>query len=219
MNQAQTFLFADLAGFTALTEAHGDERAADLVDEFSAEAAALLPDRGGEQVKAIGDALMLRVPDAAQAITLGVELVTDIMPGHGYPEIRVGMHFGPAVRRGADWFGATVNLAARISALAAGGEVLLSEATRDAAGDLDIIQLQDRGIRRVHNVARPVHLFAAVPLRASRADVAVDPVCQMVVDPARCAGALRHIGVEYRFCSLECAGRFAANPELYLAES
>src|ERR1035437_8036008 len=65
---AQTFLFADLAGFTALTEAHGDEQAADLVAEFSREAASLLPRHAGEQVKAIGDALMLRVPGAGEAI-------------------------------------------------------------------------------------------------------------------------------------------------------
>src|SRR5450759_534596 len=162
MSGAQTFLFADLAGFTALTEAHGDERAADLVQEFSEQAAAVLDRHGGEHIKTIGDALMLRIASAAGAIRLGVELVGEAMPDHGYPEIRVGMHHGPALQRGDDWFGATVNLAARISALAAGGEVLLSEATREAAGELDGIQLQDRGPARLRNVAHPVHLFAAV---------------------------------------------------------
>jgi class 3 adenylate cyclase len=113
---AQTFLFADLAGFTALTEAHGDEQAADLVEEFSREAASLLPRHAGEQVKVIGDALMLRVPAAAEAIRLGLELTGGMMPHHGYRAIRVGMHYGPALRRGRDWFGATVNLAADLRA-------------------------------------------------------------------------------------------------------
>ncbi len=65
--QAHTFLFADLAGFTALTEAHGDEEAADLAAEFFDCVRDLLPDYGGEEVKTIGDAVMVRCdrPDAA----------------------------------------------------------------------------------------------------------------------------------------------------------
>ena len=121
-------------------------------------------------------------------------------------------------RLSGDWFGAAVNLASRISALAAGGGVLISEATRDAAGDLEGLPLRDHGLHRLRNIARPVHLFAAVSLDACRADVSIDPVCRMAVDPDRCAGTLVHEGVEYDFCSLDCAGRFAASPELYLTD-
>jgi adenylate cyclase len=116
-----TFLFADLAGFTALTEAHGDEQAADLVEEFSRAADGLLPRYGGEQIKTIGDALMLRVETPAGAVKLGLALTHDMLAECGYPAIRVGMHHGSAVHRGGDWFGATVNLAARVSGLAHGG--------------------------------------------------------------------------------------------------
>ena len=63
-----TFLFADLAGFTALTEAHGDEHAADLVAEFCSRVRALLPEHDAEEVKAIGDALMLRTGDATAGV-------------------------------------------------------------------------------------------------------------------------------------------------------
>jgi class 3 adenylate cyclase len=210
-------MFADLAGFTALTEAHGDEHAANLIDEFSRETATLLPRHDAEHIKTIGDALMLRVPSATQAVMLGLELVGEIMPDHGYPAIHVGMHYGAALERRGDWFGGTVNLAARISAFAAGGEVLLSEETRKAAGQLDGVQLQDRGTRRLRNVTRPVHLFAAVSIDSPRDEVPIDPVCRMAVDPNRCAGALVHEGLEYHFCSLACAARFAAAPELYLS--
>lgn len=216
-SDAQAFVFADLAGFTALTEARGDELAADLVDEFSRATAQRLPRFGAEQVKMIGDALMLRVPEAARAIHLGLALTGDLMAEHGYPAIRVGMHYGPAVKRGGDWYGATVNLAARISGLAGGGEVLLSEATRNAAGQIEGVQLQDRGTHRLHNVVQPVHLFTAVSLSEPHQNVPIDPVCRMAVDPHRCAGSLVHAGVEYHFCSLECAARFAASPEAYLS--
>ena len=62
-----TFLFADLAGFTALTEAHGDEEAADLVGDFCEQVGEMLGDYDAEKIKALGDALMLRVPVAGQA--------------------------------------------------------------------------------------------------------------------------------------------------------
>jgi class 3 adenylate cyclase len=61
-----TFIFADIAGFTALTEAHGDEQAAELGGEFCRAVQSELPACDGSQVKSIGDALMLRVPDPAR---------------------------------------------------------------------------------------------------------------------------------------------------------
>ena len=117
----QTFIFADLAGFTALTEAHGDELAADLVGEFCAQARPLIDQHEGEWIKAIGDALMIRVPDAAEAVRLALRLTHDVGGRHGFPGVRVGLHTGPAVQRGRDWFGATVNLAARVSNVAVAG--------------------------------------------------------------------------------------------------
>ena len=74
----QTFLFADLSGFTALTEVHGDEQAADLVGEFAVSVNALLSEHGAEHVKSIGDALMLRCDAATQAIRLGIRIVEEV---------------------------------------------------------------------------------------------------------------------------------------------
>jgi adenylate cyclase len=110
----QTFLFADLSGFTALTEAHGDEQAADLVGGFCVAVRQLLAAHQAQEVKTIGDALMLRTSDAAAAIRLGLCIVHDVGAQHGFPLVRVGMHTGSAVERDGDWFGTTVNLAARV---------------------------------------------------------------------------------------------------------
>ena len=131
---AQTFLFADLSGFTALTDAHGDEQAADLVGGFCVAVRQLLAEHQACEVKTSGDALMLRTADAAAAIRLGLGIVQDVGAQHGFPLVRVGMHTGSAVERDGDWFGTTVNLAARVSAAAAGGEALLTAATRTASG-------------------------------------------------------------------------------------
>jgi len=122
----QTFLFADIAGFTALTEAHGDAEAADLAEDFSRRVEELLSDHAAEQVKQIGDALMLRSAAADHAIQLGLRVVHEVGRRHGFPAVRVGMHTGPAVERRGDWFGTTVNLAARVAGAASGCEVLLT---------------------------------------------------------------------------------------------
>jgi hypothetical protein len=113
--------FADIAGFTALTEAHGDKPAVQLVDDFAAIVQAELPNVGGEYVKTVGDALMLRVPDPGNAIRLGLWLTRNAMRGHQAPSVRLGGNFGSAVERGGDYFGTTINVAARVSALARGG--------------------------------------------------------------------------------------------------
>ena len=81
----QTFLFADLSGFTALTEVHGDEQAADLAGGFCAAVRRLLADHQAHEVKTIGDALMLRAGDAAAAIQLGLRIVHDVGAQHRFP--------------------------------------------------------------------------------------------------------------------------------------
>ena len=157
-----TFLFADIAGFTALTEAHGDEEAAALVADFCAAVNAELPAFGGTHVKSIGDALMLRVPEPADAVRLGLHIVHDLMPGHGAPAVRVGLHHGSYVERDGDFFGAAVNLAARVSGQAVGGEVLLTGHTAALAPDIDGVLYEPRGRQPLRNVREPVELFAAV---------------------------------------------------------
>jgi adenylate cyclase len=161
---------------------------------------------------------MLRSGDAAAAIRLGLCIVQDVGAQHGFPLVRVGMHTGPAVEREGDWFGATVNLAARVSAAAAGGEALLTAATRDAAGQLAGMELRERGRWTFRNVTDPVPVYAAVRQGArSSAGLPIDPVCRMAVDPWHSAGRLTHEGIEYCFCSLECAGTFAQHPARYTA--
>lgn len=212
-----TFLFADIAGFTALTEVHGDEDAAELAGRFSDCVSVLLPPLGAEQVKTIGDALMLRVPDAENAVRLGLAIVHDAMRDHRAPAVRVGMHTGTAVERDGDWFGSTVNTAARVSGLASGGEVLVTEATRQAAGGAADLAFRPHGRHRLHNLSEPVVVHAAVRQgTAPGRRYPIDPVCRMAIDPDRAAGVLVHNGHEYHFCSLDCVGAFARGPEDYL---
>ena len=215
-----TFVFADLAGFTAMTEAMGDRPAADVARGFCRQVEDAAPRFEAEVVKRIGDAVMVRSDLADRAVRFALHAAHSVGDSHYLPTVRVGMHTGPAIERDGDWYGAAVNLAARVSGEAAGSEVLLTEATRLAAGDLDGVELRERGRRAMRNVGEPVLLYAAVPEGAGAAEgLPIDPVCRMAVDPAHCAGNLVHEGREYRFCSLACVERFAAGPDRYAGTS
>jgi class 3 adenylate cyclase/YHS domain-containing protein len=210
-----TFLFADIAGFTALTEAHGDEQAVQLVEAFENAVQAELPGVNGERVKTVGDALMLRVPDPADAIRLGLWVTRHAMGGHHAPSVRVGGNHGSAVERGGDYFGATVNVAARVSALAAGGELLVTGNTAALAPDLEGVLYQSRGRQVLRNVADPVEIFAVVRVDEDADHLPIDPVCRMAVDPEHAVGRLMLEEKAYYFCSLSCAAAFAQHHERY----
>lgn len=163
MSTAQhTFVFADLAGFTSLTEVLGDEHAADVALGFCGALNRVLPG-DSEDLKMLGDACLLRVGSAADAVALGLRLTSEIAPRQGLPDVRVGMNTGSAVHRGGDWFGATLNIAARVAELAGPGDVLITAATRDAAGNPSGVVFEDRGTHALRHVTEPVQLYHAQP--------------------------------------------------------
>jgi len=210
-----TFLFADIVGFTSYTERHGDDAAADLAARFRAGVEALLPE-GARLVKTIGDAVTLALPEPADAVRLGLRITHELSGGHGAPAVRVGLHHGTAVERDGDFFGATINLAARVSAQAVGGEVLMTASTAALAPDIDGVVYESRGRRQLRNVRDPVELVAAVRVgEEARRGLPIDPVCHMAVDPEHAAGRLVYEDEAFFFCSLECAGAFARRPEAY----
>lgn len=170
----------------------------------------------GDVVKTIGDAVMVRMESAGSALELGLLIVGEMAAEHRHPAVRVGMHHGPAVERNGDYFGATVNIAARVSAMAAGGEVLVTEAVRVDAGELDGVRYIRRGEHRLRNVSEPVTIFAVQrSTQPQRHGWPIDPVCQMAIEPGRGVHSVE-IGHEtYVFCSRECADRFSADPHAY----
>lgn len=155
-----SFLFADLVGYTAFTERVGDDAAADVAVAFQAEAARVVADHGCEVVKRLGDAVMIRGESAAQVVMLALTLRRDLSCQDWCPALRMGVHSGPAVRRGDDWYGATVNVAARVADAAGPGELLLSLTTRERIGRSGVA-IAARGARSLKNVAAPLSIFAA----------------------------------------------------------
>jgi adenylate cyclase len=215
--EQHTFLFADLSGYTALTEARGDDVAAEAVADFYAGVRRLLGDYHGEEVKTIGDAVVVHVTQAVSGVRLAVEIIDNVGRRHGALGVRVGVHTGTAVQREGDWFGAAVNLASRVAGAARSGEVLMTAATKEAAErGLDGLEFQYRGSRRFKNISKPVELYALTLFaRAAAAGLPVDPVCRLALDPRQIGERRTYGGADYYFCSAECAEVFDEHPARY----
>ena len=211
-----TFVFADIAGYTALTEAHGDRRAADVVEDFARHVAKLLEGRDGELVKTVGDAVMIRFADPSEAVVAAHELAHREMAAPGHPAVGAGIHFGRAERRGEDWFGAAVNVASRIAALAPAGDVLVSEEVRGRARRIGSLSYELLGTERLRNVREPKAVYR-VGCEDDHSSRVVDPVCRMMLDPNGEWRSAERDGVEYSFCSAECLAAFERDPDAVIA--
>lgn len=162
MNEANdhTFLFADLVGFTSFTERLGDDAAADVAVAFQQRAEQLAATYDCDIIKKLGDAVMIHGRDAARVVALALRLRREFAQQRLCPPLRMGVHSGTAVQRGGDWYGSTVNVAARVADAAAAGEILLSMATRERIARAGVT-FADRGARSLRNVTTPLALFAA----------------------------------------------------------
>jgi adenylate cyclase len=210
-----TFAFVDLAGFTAMTEAHGDTEAVAIVRAFRDRALRVIgPD--DELVKTIGDAVMLRFPTPLAAVVALRELLQqELVVRDAVLLPRAGAHHGPAMIVDGDYYGAAVNLAARVAGQARGGQLLVTTAIADAAQEMGAT-ITHVGSVDLRNVSQSVDVYDIRVEDASEA-VVTDPVCQMrVPTTGDSAIALEWAGQRFNFCGLPCVSRFTASPDRYL---
>jgi len=123
--------FADLAGYTRLTEEAGEEEALDVVERFVESVEDTLPE-DARVVKTIGDEVMVVGADPSALVDWAVGF-QQLNTGRR-PLPRIGIHAGDTLYRDGDYYGRAVNLAARVGARAAGGEVLVTRPVVEAAG-------------------------------------------------------------------------------------
>jgi class 3 adenylate cyclase/YHS domain-containing protein len=211
-----TFAFVDLAGFTAVTEAHGDAEALAIVRAFRDRALEVLAP-GDELVKTIGDALMFAFPTPDAAVRALRELLErEVVHNDAVLLPRAGAHHGAAVAVDGDYYGAAVNLAARVAGEARGGELLVTLDTAFAARDAGAI-VTHVGAIELRNVANPVDIYS-VHVAEVTAAVALDPVCQMRVPVSGGSTVtLEWSGRTVHFCGMPCVSSFAQQPDVYLA--
>jgi len=151
--------FLDISGYTRLTEERGDEAAADLAARLAALVRRSSQEHGGEPVKWLGDGVMFYFPDPGQGVLAALDMVEGVAT-HDLPPARVGIQAGPVVFQEGDYFGRTVNIAARIAEYARPGEVLVTEDVVDAANGTSV-KFTEIGAVELKGVSGPLNLYMA----------------------------------------------------------
>jgi len=133
-----TLMFTDIVGSTTLLAAAGDDVWVDFLLWHDVAVRRLFHAHGGREVKHVGDGFFVVFDDPAAALSCAVAIVSLLSePGPGRPAVpvRVGVHRAEVIQVGSDYVGRGVHEAARITALAAGGEVLASVGSLPAGAD------------------------------------------------------------------------------------
>jgi adenylate cyclase len=150
--------FADLAGYTKLTEEQGEAQAVSAVERFVETVEQTLP-IDARVIKTLGDEVMVVGADAGALTSWAVGLAAELPAGS--PPPRIGIHSGAALYRDGDYYGREVNRAARVVARASGGEVLVTRPVVDAASRQDGLEFELIGEVVLKGFNEPTELFHA----------------------------------------------------------
>ena len=163
-----TIAFVDIASFTALAEASGDDAAMHVLDQIDTIVRSLLVERDGKLVKQVGDGFMLAFRDPAAAVQFAIATQAELGRDPELPAIRVGINTGPALYRTGDYLGNAVNIASRVVTSAMPGQILLTEPVATAASKAGI-QIEELGVRMMRGVDNPLALYRVTPALRKRA--------------------------------------------------
>lgn len=155
----KTFMFTDIVGSTNLAEALGDQAWERLLRWHDDTLRRLVGDGGGEIVNSTGDGFFAAFDTSRSGVDCAISIqraLRDHRANTGFAlSVRVGLHTADANRRGSDYSGKGVHVAARVAALARGEEILASVATIAEAGDIPV---SEERIVPIKGVAEPVSL-------------------------------------------------------------
>jgi class 3 adenylate cyclase len=200
-----TILFSDIRGFTEYTNHFGDEAAFDILRQHNTIVRKQIELFGGQVVKTQGDSFMVSFTTARGAILCAVAVqraIAETNRDHTDTRIAVGIgiNTGEPIQEGGDFFGSTVNLAARVCAAAGPAQILISETTRHVAGRIDTVEYVDRGLHELKGFPEAQRLYEVgwLPrdLRPRPAGEArPDPVDLAALEPAvqRAIGVLNRV--------------------------
>jgi class 3 adenylate cyclase len=163
-NGTVTLLFTDVQGSTRLLQQLGERYATALDDQRRILRDAVAA-HGGREIDCRGDEFFAAFPRARAAVAAAIAaqqaLAEHAWPGGAAMKVRMGLHTGEPALRDDGYLGLDVHRAARISAAAHGGQVLVSQVTHDILED-DEVALRDLGAHQLKDLPRPEHLFQVV---------------------------------------------------------
>lgn len=161
-----TILFADVAGYSRLMRADEEQTLTDLSAHLAELVAPVIDRFHGRIVKTVGDGVMAEFGSAVEAVRSAVELQRGMAernagkPADRQQSFRIGLHLGDVIHSDHDVFGDTVNVAARLQALAEPGAIVLSAGVHEQVRDKLSLPFRDLGARSLKNIDRPVRAFA-----------------------------------------------------------
>ena len=208
-----TVAFVDLAGFSAITDVYGDASAIAVLGRFEELVRQAL---GGlaPPIKWIGDEAMFGFPDPATALQVLGRLLPACRSEPRIPLTRTGLNHGPVLRRSSDLFGSTVNIAARIAAIASPGQMLATQRVANIAAASGIVA-REIGKVALRSIADHVPLYS-IELAPAFDPAWIDPVCKM---HAPYEAYRRTTPTGPWFCSERCAEAYRRSPEVYRSRS
>lgn len=158
------FLFADLRGYTAFVERHGDAAASGLLDRYRAIVRSAVARYDGAEVKTEGDSFFVVFPSASSAVRCALEILQAAdAASRDDPvaplRVGIGVHAGETVQGSEGYVGSAVNLAARLCSQAQAGQVLVSDTVRGLTRTSLPVTFVDRGRRRLKGISEPIQLY------------------------------------------------------------
>jgi adenylate cyclase len=156
--------FVDVSGYTSMTEREGDELAVRTSETIRERALRATRAHHGTVVKILGDGAMLHFPDVVDALVAVAGLVAELT-GEGVP-VHAGLHAGSLIEHDGDYYGRTVNLAARVAGVAGPGQIMVTQDVVDAFGD-DGFSFDPVAPAGLKGIAGPVSLYLAIPVERS----------------------------------------------------
>jgi adenylate cyclase len=161
--------FADLVGFTALSQQMSEAELAGVVDQFEDLCFDVVTAGGGRVVKMIGDEVMFTVDAPEAAAEMALALAEGTRAADELSDVRVGLAYGPVIERESDLYGPVVNLASRITAIAFPGSIVVSRELRDLLVDSSEYTIRPMRYRYLKHIGRvPLFVLRRSPGAQSR---------------------------------------------------
>ncbi len=208
------FLIADLTGYTALTEAHGDFSAAQIINRYNELVEGVLT-KNVKIYQQVGDEIFLISSNPISLLHYAIKLRDEVEKESHFPSIHTGLHYGTVIKQDEKIFGSVINLTSRIAGYAQGGQILCSRSFKESVKKPDT-NFHSLGEKRFKNVMKPVEIFKIKTNTETEERWYTDPVCRMHIPENTAPAKLPFEKKTIYFCSFDCAKKFILNPELYI---
>ena len=204
MEKTVAILMADLSGFTAMTEIHGPEAAAEMIETYTALVKKSL--RGESfMLERVGDQVVVISPDPDDLAETALALFDISENENHFLAIHAGMHYGIVLDLDGHYYGSAVNLTSRIAAKARKGKILCSKDFVDALSNTAAFRYAYHGSVNFKNIFESKEIVELLPIKSnSQAGKNLCPVCHMRLDATEISFSYRQDDHWFYFCSEEC---------------